>query len=186
VAVKIYTGKGDMGQTSIWGGVRMDKDSPRLEVLGQVDACSADIGVAIAAGLPKVLVLALGDVQDDLYIVGCELMAPDTAGSGARVPRLTGTEVERLERLIDDFTARMPELKNFIHPGGTPGASQLHVARTTCRSTERRVHSLSRTDLVSQSVGRYLNLLADILFTAARFANHDAGVPDRLSHATER
>jgi len=80
----------------------------------------------------------------------------------------------------------MPELKNFIHPGGTPGASQLHVARTTCRSTERRVHSLSRTDLVNQSVGRYLNRLADLLFTAARFANHDASVPDRLSHATER
>ncbi len=127
--MKIYTGRGDAGQTSTWGGVRMDKDSPRLEALGQVDACSADIGVAIAAGLPEVLVVALGDVQDDLYIVGCVLMAPDTAGSGASVPRLTGAEVERLETLIDDFTARMPELKKFIHPGGTPGASQLHVAR---------------------------------------------------------
>lgn len=118
--MKIYTGRGDAGQTSTWGGVRMDKDSPRLEALGQVDACSADIGVAIAAGLPEVLVVALGDVQDDLYIVGCVLMAPDTAGSGASVPRLTGAEVERLETLIDDFTARMPELKKFIHPAALP------------------------------------------------------------------
>jgi len=154
--------------------------------LGQVDACSADIGVAMAAGLPEVLLVALGDVQDDLYILGCELMAPDTTGSRAKVPRLDGTEVERLEALIDELTARMPALKKFIHPGGTTGASQLHVARTTCRSAERRVHALSRTEPVGPTLGRYLNRLADLLFTAARFANHEAGVPDRLSHAAER
>lgn len=186
MAAKIYMGKGGAVRRGSRVGFGWISTLSGLRRWGRLTRAARRSAWAIAAGLPEVLIVALGEVQDDLYIVGCELMAPDSTGSGAKVPRLDGTEVERLEALIDDWTARMPALKRFVHPGGTPGASQLHVARTTCRSPERRVHALSRAGPAGPTLGRYLNRLADVLFTAARFANHVAGVPDRLSRAAER
>lgn len=179
--MKVYTRKGDHGETSIWGGIRVAKESLRMEALGQVDVCSASVGAALAHGLPDDLSEMLARVQDDLYVVGCELMAPDATGSGANVPRLTAGEAMRLERQIDGMTDALPALGNFIHPGGTPGAAVIHVARAACRTAERRVHELSRGEPVSEPVAVYLNRLADFLFTAARYANHVAGVPERLS-----
>src|SRR5512139_3776604 len=177
--MKIYTRKGDSGRTGIWGGRRLDKDDPRLEAIGAVDECSAAIGVAAATGdLPAAAAAILGSVQDVLYVIGCELMAPETTGPGASVPRIDAAETARLEQVMDDLDAGLPELTAFIHPGGTMAAAQLHVARTACRRAERRVTTLRREEPVGAEVAAYLNRLSDLLFVLARFANHSAGVPD--------
>lgn len=196
--MKIYTRKGDGGQTGIWGGRRLDKDHIRMEAIGAVDECNAAIGVAAAATaataatagadatagaagavMPADVAHIMADVQDCLFVVGCELMAPDRSGSGGSVPRLTGEETTRLESAIDALEAELPELTSFIHPTGTPGAAHLHLARAVCRRAERRVTTLRRTEPVADHVAVYLNRLADLLFVLARHANHSAGVADR-------
>lgn len=176
--MKVYTRHGDAGETGIWGGKRLGKDEARIEAIGAVDECNAAIGLALSAGLPGEVAEILTDAQNTLFVVGSELMAPERTGPGASLPRLTGQEVVRLEAAIDGIDARNPELSNFILPGGTVASAQLHLARAVCRRAERRVTALSRTEDVVPEVMSYLNRLADLLFVAARFANHEAGTPD--------
>jgi cob(I)alamin adenosyltransferase len=183
--VKIYTRKGDEGQTGIWGGVRLAKDEARMEAIGSVDELNAVIGFAAAAvqqagcfndgdPVPGLLESA----QQDLLVAGTELMAPSREGSGKDLPRLADDDVTRLEAAIDDLTARLPELRNFILPGGTETAARLHLARAVCRRAERRLTTLRRSENVSPDVCIYLNRLGDLLFILARYANHVAGAAD--------
>jgi cob(I)alamin adenosyltransferase len=178
--MKIYTRKGDGGQTSIWGGRRLSKDDARIEAIGACDECNAAIGTALAHGLPAELATILLAAQGRLFAVGSELMAPDRTGPGSGLPRLADADVAGLEMSIDHLEAALPELRNFILPGGTPGAAELHVARAACRRAERRITTLSRAEPVVPVVPGYLNRLADLLFVAARFANHAAGVADTV------
>jgi cob(I)alamin adenosyltransferase len=178
--VKIYTRGGDRGQTSVWGGRRLSKDDARIEAIGACDECNAAIGTALAHGLPAELGALLAGVQGRLFVVGSELMAPDRTGPGSSLPRLADADVAGLETMIDDLEAGLPELRNFILPGGTAAAAQLHVARAACRRAERCVTTLGRTEGVHPTVPAYLNRLADLLFVAARSANHAAGTPDAI------
>jgi len=176
--MKIYTRKGDAGQTSIWGGRRLNKDDARMEAIGAVDECNAAIGSAIASGLPWELATILQTAQGRLFIVGSELMAPDRTGPGAGLPRLADEDVTDLETAIDSLEADLDALQNFILPGGSVSAAALHVARGACRRAERRAAKLSRAEGIVAVVPAYLNRLADLLFVAARYANRAAGVPD--------
>jgi cob(I)alamin adenosyltransferase len=187
-SMKIYTRKGDAGQTSIWGGRRVSKDAIRIEAIGAVDECNAAIGLAAAYELPEIVANVLITVQESLFTVNCELMAPDETGAGANLPRLTKEDVTYLETALDDIDELLPELKNFIHPGGTVEGAALHVARAACRRAERRVTTLRRSEPVSDEVAAYLNRLADLLFVLARYVNHRADVPDARwdRHAWQR
>jgi cob(I)alamin adenosyltransferase len=176
--MKIYTRKGDGGQTSIWAGRRLSKDDARVEAIGAVDECNAVIGSALAIGLTDAVAGILSSAQARLFVVGSELMAPDRTGSGRSLPRLADDDVPALEAAIDALEATLPELRNFILPGGTPAAAALHVARAACRRAERRVTSLRRAEDVTPVLPAYLNRLGDLLFVAARAVNHAAGVPD--------
>jgi cob(I)alamin adenosyltransferase len=137
--MKTYTRRGDSGQTSIWGGRRLSKDHVRIEAIGAVDDCNAAVGTAIALGLPDPLITILHAVQNRLFIVGSELMAPDRSGSGSHLPRLTEQDVQEVEDAIDRLEQALPELRNFILPGGSAAGAALHVARGACRHSERRV-----------------------------------------------
>jgi cob(I)alamin adenosyltransferase len=156
-----------------------------MEAIGAVDELNAAIGFAAAAvqeadcfddGDP--LPGLLGSVQQDLLVAGTELMAPSREGSGKDLPRLAGGDITRLEAAIDDLAARLPELRNFIVPGGTETAARLHLARAVCRRAERRVTTLRRNEDVSPDVCGYLNRLGDLLFILARYANHVADAAD--------
>jgi cob(I)alamin adenosyltransferase len=176
--MKIYTRKGDAGETSIWAGRRIRKDQVRVEAIGTVDECNAAVGLALASKLPEQIAEVLASAQARLLIVGSELMAPQQAGPGAAVPRLTPADVTGVETAIDSLQAGLPDLRNFILPGGTAAAAQLHLARTVCRRAERRVTALRAAEEVAPAVLAYLNRLSDLLFVAARAANSAAGVPD--------
>jgi cob(I)alamin adenosyltransferase len=177
--VKIYMRKGDAGQAGIWGGIRLGKDGLRVEAIGAVDECNASIGVALAQGLPDRVAVLMRQVQSALFVVGSDLMAPERSGPGASLPRVSDDDAARLEQAIDELGGGLPALRNFIVPGGTPAAAQLHLARTVCRRAERRVTGLAmRGDPVSSSVQAYLNRLSDLLFTVARYLNDAAGAGD--------
>ena len=86
--------------------------------------------------------------------------------------------MSEMEGWIDAATEELPELTEFILPGGTPGAAALHVARTLCRRAERGVVHLATLEPVEEDMVIYLNRLSDLFFALARLENHRAGVPD--------
>ncbi|MFQ3632752.1 cob(I)yrinic acid a,c-diamide adenosyltransferase [Roseiflexus sp.] len=173
--MKIYTRTGDEGETGLWGGLRVSKDSPRVQAYGTVDECNAAIGVARAAGVDTALDALLAQIQNALFVVGADLATP---GEAAHIPRIDTEAVLALERAIDDLEAQLEPLRQFILPGGTLSAAYLHLARTICRRAERWVVALSRSEPVNPQVIVYLNRLSDLLFVAARHANASVGVPD--------
>jgi cob(I)alamin adenosyltransferase len=175
--MKIYTRTGDQGQTGLFGGQRVPKDSLRVHAYGTADECNAVLGVARAAGLDGELDELLAQVQNQLFVVGADLATP---GESAHIPRVGAAEVVFLEQWIDRLEESLEPLRQFILPGGTPAAAQLHLARTTCRRAERWAVSLAHEEgeAVNAQVLVYLNRLSDLLFVAARAANARAGKAD--------
>lgn len=172
--MKIYTRTGDHGQTSLFGGARVAKDDPRISAYGTVDELSSFLGVARAAWPSSSVDADLHQVQLDLFDIGAHLASPGTS-------RFTGPDpsrIEQLERSIDAMESELAPLKNFILPGGSLAAAQLHVARTVCRRAERLVVGLHDEDPATIATVAYLNRLSDYLFVAARFANAKHGTPD--------
>ncbi|MHB8902754.1 MAG: cob(I)yrinic acid a,c-diamide adenosyltransferase [Thermoguttaceae bacterium] len=177
---KIYTRTGDQGETGLFLGPRVGKDMPRIEVLGTLDELNALLGATRSAGLPAEIDAVLGRVQNELFALGAEISAPNP--SLLRIQRLERRHVESLEQDIDRFSENLPPLADFILPGGAPAAAGLHLARTVCRRSERRLVTLLREipEEVSLVLLAYLNRLADLLFVLARSANLVAGCPDTL------
>ena len=187
---RIYTRTGDDGSTALGSGKRVSKAARRVEAYGSIDETNAAIGLARAllagAGTGSELDARLARIQNDLFDLGADLCVPEAdanVGNKAAGPalRVTVTQVERLEREIDEMNARLSPLRSFVLPGGRPGAAQLHVARTVCRRAEREIVRLA--DAPGESVGtaalHYVNRLSDFLFVASRIAN-DEGRADVL------
>lgn len=175
--MKIYTRTGDGGESSLFGGRRVRKDHLRLQSYGTIDELNAYIGVIRAVDPPKEIEAVLSDLQDELFILGADLATPE-AESARSVPRITMAESERIEKEIDRIEPNLKPLRKFIHPGGSPVAAHLHVARTICRRAERHVVQLSGQEAVSDACIVYLNRVSDLLFMLARYANHLAGVAE--------
>lgn len=175
--MKIYTKTGDDGTTSLFSGGRVSKAHLRVEAYGTVDELNSVIGVARAFNPSTQTMEWLEQVQNQLFHLGADLATPRDAKADW-VVRMDSSKIEWLENLIDQMTADLEPLKNFILPGGTPAAAQLHVARTVCRRAERLTVSLSEHDQIGEFVVKYLNRLSDWLFTLARWENHQAGVTD--------
>jgi cob(I)alamin adenosyltransferase len=167
---KIYTRTGDDGTTGLGDGTRVPKDSPRVEAYGSVDELNSTLGVLLAVpGLPESIVSCLTEVQHELFDLGGELCIP-----GHRA--ITAAQVERLEQALDSFNDALPALKEFILPGGGPGAAACHVSRAVARRAERRVWTLSKSETVAPEVAQYLNRLSDLLFVLARvIVRHERG-----------
>lgn len=176
--VKIYTKTGDAGTTGVLGSQRLRKDDARIEAYGTVDELNAALGVARAHGLDAPEDELAARLQDDLFTLGAALADPNPEGPFHN--QVTDAHVEALEKAIDERVAELEPQRSFILPGGTPGASQFHLARTICRRAERLVVHLANLpgEHVPTPLLIYLNRLSDLLFVMARMVNHRAGVPD--------
>jgi cob(I)alamin adenosyltransferase len=177
---RIYTRTGDEGMTGLGGGQRVPKDSQRVETYGTVDELNSQIGVALATGLCERLTAELTLVQNELFDLGADLATPATSQARHAVPTVEARHIEKLEGLIDEFNQVVGPLTNFLLPGGSPGAAQLHVARTVCRRAERDAATLVRDEEIGATVLPYLNRLSDALFVMARYENHERGVTEPL------
>jgi cob(I)alamin adenosyltransferase len=177
-ATKIYTKKGDRGETSLGGGQRVQKDTLRVQVYGTVDELNSQIGVALATGLCERLTNAPTSIQSELFDVGSDLCFIEEDKAKYNMPQIELAHVTRLETLIDAMSAELEPLKNFILPGGALGAAQLHVARTVCRRAEREATTLAREEAIGEHVLAYLNRLSDTLFVMARYENLQQGVSE--------
>jgi len=174
--VKLYTKTGDDGETGLFGGPRVRKNSPRIEAYGTVDELNAVVGVVRTHGPPADLDELLARIQNELFDLGAELATPEPAKFG--IAGATDAHVAALEREIDRYEAELEPLRQFILPGGTPAAAALHLARVVCRRAERCVVTLTETEALSPNTVIYLNRLSDLLFVLARAANRRAGVAD--------
>jgi len=177
---RIYTKTGDEGMTGLGGGERVPKDSTRVAAYGTVDELNSLLGVALAIRLCDRLTAALPVIQNELFDLGSDLCWPSDDPRRARIPTVEARHVEALEALIDELNAIVGPLANFLLPGGSPGAAQLHVARTVCRRAERETVTLARDEAIGEYVLPYLNRLSDALFVMARYENHERAVPEPL------
>lgn len=175
---RIYTRSGDDGTTSLFGGERVGKGNPRIDAYGTVDETNSVVGLARAhlKGEPGAdrLDPVLGEVQEELFVLGADLATPVDAES--IVPRIEERHVQRVEDRIDAFDADLKSLDRFILPGGAPAGASLHSARTVCRRAERIVVQTATSTPLSEQAPIYLNRLSDLFFVLARWANKQAGV----------
>ena len=158
---KIYTRTGDDGTTGLADGSRVEKDSQRVEAYGTVDELNSTIGMVLAYDLPAPVRDCLEDVQHDLFDLGGEFSIPG-------YQTIKDGYVTRLETILDEFNAELPNLKEFILPAGGLATSTTHLARTVCRRAERRATTLAREEEINPAAIRYLNRLSDLLFVIAR------------------
>jgi cob(I)alamin adenosyltransferase len=178
MTVKIYTKTGDNGTTGLLGQGRVPKDDVRIEAYGTVDELNAVLGLVRAHGLGPALDGLAAQLQEELFVVGSALADPSPGGPFHNA--ITAEHITRLENTIDTLETELKALTEFILPGGTLAAAQIHLARTVCRRAERLTVRLLRQEGegVAQSLIIYLNRLSDLLFVLARLVNHRAGIAD--------
>jgi cob(I)alamin adenosyltransferase len=174
---KIYTKTGDAGETGLVGGVRVAKQSVRVEAYGTVDEANSVIGL-VRLYTQGAYDAMLKRIQHDLFDLGADLATPYGAGEDNSL-RVTGAQVERLEQEIDAMNAPLAPLNSFVLPGGTQASAHLHLARTTVRRAERIACALMEAERVNPLAVQYLNRLSDHLFVLARALN-DNGAADVL------
>ena len=179
--MKIYTRRGDEGDTGLLGGGRVAKNHPRLHAYGTVDELSSFLGAARSQTRVPATAARLVRIQRDLFAIGASLARPVPA-KGRKQPLASEVPVARIaemEAWMDEADRALPQLRNFILPGGTPGAAALHLARAVCRRAERATVSLAAREPVGDGILPYLNRLSDLLFVLARVENHAAGETDQ-------
>jgi cob(I)alamin adenosyltransferase len=177
--VKLYTRRGDGGETDLFGGPRVGKDDLRVEAYGAVDEANSAVGVAAAASPHEDLRAICHVVQERLFDLGGTLATPDAEQRRrSEVPAVGAADVEALERHIDRLETELEPLKRFVLPGGTPAAAAFHLARTVCRRAERRCVALHRREPLDAHGLGWLNRLSDLLFARARVENARAGQGD--------
>lgn len=176
--MKIYTKRGDQGQTDLFGSGRVEKHHARVEAYGTLDECNAAVGVLRAALQdPRLAPLdaSLAQIQNALFCAGSEIAAPALAESMAL---LQPEASEALEAAIDGFEAELAPLKNFILPGGSLAAAHAHMARTICRRAERTMTLLNQAEPLRPALLIYINRLSDYLFVVSRVINHRLGTAE--------
>jgi cob(I)alamin adenosyltransferase len=172
MAFKIYTKTGDTGETGLYGGARVPKYHPRVEAYGTVDELNSYIGLVRDLMEAPQYLSVLKEIQDRLFTIGA-VLASDPE-KNMMTPDLKETDIQLLENQIDSMESALPDLKNFILPGGHPTVSYCNIARTVCRRAERLVVALN-VDPLSII---YLNRLSDYLFVLGRKVGLDLGVEE--------
>ena len=169
--MKIYTKKGDLGETSLLGGTRVSKDHIRIESYGTVDELNSQIGLVICS-FPAIK-NELKNIQDHLFSLGSHLA--NSANSKFKLPEINPSWTLDLEKSIDSMTEYLPELKNFVLPGSDLANAHCHVARCICRRAERFAVALNKIEEIDQNIIKYLNRLSDYLFTLSRHITQQEG-----------
>jgi len=167
--MKIYTKRGDFGETAMYGGAKTKKSNIRIHAYGTVDELNSTIGMILSYSISDQGKKMLMEVQNDLFVVGASLATPNPKKS--KIEEIGDKEIEQLEKWIDKLEENLPALKSFILPGGSGAGSTLHFSRTVCRRAERETVELAEKEDISPKNIIYLNRLSDFLFVLARYEN---------------
>lgn len=178
--MKIYTRTGDDGTTGLIGGTRVKKYNLRLEAYGTIDELNSYIGVVRSLQTDTHADEILEKIQNKLFVIGANLATEDLTGLVRRQLPCRDTDIELLEKEIDLMNEVLPELKNFILPGGCQASSFCHIARTVCRRAERHIVELAEKADIDPLLIKYVNRLSDYLFVLSRKVSLDQKVPEIL------
>jgi cob(I)alamin adenosyltransferase len=165
--MKVYTKTGDKGTTGLLGGTRVSKSDLRIEAYGNVDELNAWFGLLRDMPANSKRQAVLTRIQDRLFVIGSWLAMEGTENV-YNIPDIIESDIEMLEKEMDEMDEQLPALKNFVLPGGDVSISNTHIARTVCRRAERHVIRLSEVADISDIIIKYLNRLSDFLFVMSR------------------
>lgn len=166
---KVYTKRGDKGQTDLLGGSIARKDSLKVEAYGCIDETSSFIGLARYYTKNKVIKERLKEIQNKLLVLG-GFLASDEKGKEMMKDQIKEEDIKLLEEYIDEYNQKLPPLKHFILPGDEEVATHFHVARTVVRRAERRIVSLAAQEDLNPLIQKYVNRLSDLMFVLARYS----------------
>ncbi|HXR84282.1 MAG TPA: cob(I)yrinic acid a,c-diamide adenosyltransferase [Hanamia sp.] len=179
MAMKIYTKTGDAGKTSLIGGTKVLKSDARIDAYGTVDELNSYIGLVSDFCEDEHAKNILKEIQDRLFTIGSELACDPNKKVNMPIPDLHESDVQLLETQMDQMDAQLPQMKNFILPGGLPAVSFMHIARCVCRRAERCcVKLVDNEGGVDSLIIKYLNRLSDYLFMLARFTLMKNNIPE--------
>ena len=168
---KVYTKTGDKGTTSLIGGTRVKKSDLRIETYGTVDELNAYLGVLSSYITEPDTLNLLSEIQNVLFNVGCNLAMGDDFKKDLKESVVDSMLIDHVEKMIDKMQAAIPELRQFVIPGGARSASFAHVARTVCRRAERLIIALDAISPVDSTLMAYINRLSDYFFVLSRYLN---------------
>lgn len=177
--MKIYTGFGDRGETSLWGGTTVPKSNPQVQAYGTLDELNSLLGLLSAKVRSEETVERLRRVQEQLFTFSAEI-ASDAKGRSRLEGKIGSAEINLLEKEMDAWNESLPALKNFILPGGSESAALAHLARTVCRRAERELVILEGDAALRPDCLVFINRLSDWLFLLARVLNVENNVDDVL------
>ncbi|MCS6885570.1 MAG: cob(I)yrinic acid a,c-diamide adenosyltransferase [Acidobacteriota bacterium] len=173
---RVYTKRGDKGETDLVDGSRISKASLRVDAFGDVDELNSLLGLArTKLTADKEIDEILSTIQNDLFIVGADLASPMTV----KCPRVEEHFITALEKWADLHLEKVGPLKEFILPGGSEAGALLHLARAVARRAERRVVKLDAEAEINRLCIAYLNRLSDLLFVLAREVNRRTGAQEQ-------
>ncbi len=175
--MKIYTKKGDKGQTSLIGGTRVLKSSMRIESYGTVDELNSYLGLVRDQEIHPEYKRQVIEIQDRLFTIGSHL-ASDPIKSKMELPKIFDQDIVNLEHWMDEMDKELPEMRAFVLPGGHISVSHTHVARCICRRAERIIVDLSSNEKVEEIIPQYMNRLSDYLFVLSRKLTQDLGAEE--------
>jgi cob(I)alamin adenosyltransferase len=170
--MKIYTKKGDKGQTGLIGGIRVSKNDLRINAYGTVDELNAHVGMLRDLVDNNELKHNLLEIQDRLFTAG-SLLAVGEKGTKMKLPELHKADIECLESWIDKMDTYLPPMRTFVLPGGHVTVSTCHIVRTVCRRAERLIVELSNQLEDAEVIVAYFNRLSDYFFTLSRKLSMD-------------
>lgn len=170
--LKIYTRTGDSGETSLYDGARVPKDSIRVESYGTIDELNSSLGMARQYSTNDEITAILLKLQRSLFNVAGELA---TTVGDTFPEKINDNDVKWLEDTIDHYLDLMnrDQVFQFIIPGSNLLSASLHVSRTICRRAERRILSLGEEAQVRPVLIKYVNRLSDALYAMARYSETD-------------
>ena len=166
---KVYTKRGDKGETDLLGGSTARKDSLKVESYGCIDETSSFIGLARYYTKNKIIKERLKEIQNKLLVLG-GFLASDDKGKEMMKDQIREEDIKLLEEYIDEYNQKLPPLRHFILPGDDEVAAHFHVARTVVRRAERRIVSLAAQEDLNPLIQKYVNRLSDLMFVLARYS----------------
>lgn len=177
--MKIYTKTGDDGTTGLFGGKRVLKNDELVDTYGEIDELNSLIGLSKVFVLSNDVRKDLERVQNQLFNIGAYLATPlENRDKLKGLENISDDDITHIERRIDYYDEKLPELRNFILPGGTRSAGFLHYARSVCRRCERKIVKFAVKEEANQIYIKYFNRLSDFLFVLARYENLFSGTKE--------
>lgn len=173
--MKIYTKTGDSGTTGLQGNLRVSKSNPRIIAYGAIDETNALLGIIQSYEIDEDIAILLNLIQNELFVIGADLSNPKLEDKKNRV---TADMILNLEKNIDRYESELAPLTNFILPGGTILASQLHHIRTVTRRAETYIIMLNEEEKINDNCIKYVNRLSDLFFVLGRVLNKRNGKKD--------